>query len=176
MAKDVKIKAMFIFEILGRPPEHVKQTMEELIDKLNELKGIEITSRKVHEPKLVEKEGMKNQNLFTTFAEVGILGDDLNAVMNIVFHTMPSHIEILEPEELSIKNFDLSQTLSILTTKLHRYDEIAKTLAMERNILAKQLQELKGEGENVDDKKVDDKKIKSDKKTSKKSKTKKKKK
>tara|TARA_Y100000310_G_scaffold338432_1_gene428072 strand:+ start:939 stop:1454 length:516 start_codon:yes stop_codon:yes gene_type:complete len=135
-----KIKAMFIFEIIGRPPEHVKKTMEELIDKLSELKGIEISNRKIHEPKPVEKEDVKD--LFSTFAEVEILGEDLNSIINVVFHAMPSHIEIIEPEELSVKNFDLSQTLSILTTKLHRYDEIAKTLAMERNILMNKLKEI----------------------------------
>ena len=41
---DKNIKAMFIFEILGRPPEHIKKTLGELITKLGELSGIEISS------------------------------------------------------------------------------------------------------------------------------------
>jgi hypothetical protein len=122
---DKKIKAMFIFEILGRPPEHVKKTLGELVDKLGELPGIEISNKKIHEPKPVEDENAKG--LFTSFAEVEVLSDNLNDILKLVFHAMPSHIEIIGPEELTFKNFDLSSTLSTLATKLHRYDEIAKT-------------------------------------------------
>jgi len=154
MGKNDNIKAMFIFEILGRPSEHVKKTLGELIEKLGELKDIEISNKKIHEPKPVEKEGA--EGLFTSFAEVEIIADNLNALLNLVFHAMPSHIEIIEPEELTFKNFDLSSTLSTLTTKLHRYDEIAKTLSMEKNVLINKLKELQGEKEKgAEDKKED---------------------
>jgi len=147
-----KIKVLFIFEILGRPPEHIKETMEQLVEKLGELEGIEINSKKIHEPKLIEKEGVKD--LFTAFSEVEILGEDLNAILNVVFHAMPSHVEILSPSELKFKNFDLSSMLSALTVKLHRYDEIAKISIIEKNMLTKKLKEMeekvggmgKGEG------------------------------
>ncbi len=139
MASD-KIKALFIFEILGRPPEHIKETMELLVDKLGELEGVEINSKKIHEPKLIEKEGVKD--LFSAFSEVEILGEDLNAILNVVFHAMPSHVEILSPNELKFKNFDLSSMLSALTVKLHRYDEIAKISIIEKNMLTKKLKEM----------------------------------
>jgi len=69
-----KIRAMFIFEILGRPPEHIKETMSQLVDKLAELPGIEIDKKTVHEPKPVKEENAGKEGnmsgLFTTFAEV----------------------------------------------------------------------------------------------------------
>ena len=135
-----KIRAMFIFEILGRPAEHIKETLSQLVDKLGEFPGIKIDKKKVHEAKPVEQEGVKD--LFTTFAEVEILGDNIDAITNIVFNAMPSHVEIIEPDELTIKNFDLSNFLSSLTVKLHRYDEIAKTITLERNFLVGKLKEL----------------------------------
>ncbi|MDD5740924.1 MAG: hypothetical protein PHH54_02980 [Candidatus Nanoarchaeia archaeon] len=134
-----KIRAMFVFEILGRPPEHVKETISQLVDKLTELPGIEISKKTVHEPKAVED---KNANLFTTFAEVEILGKDLNSLINIIFYAMPSHIEIIEPEEIRFKNFEMSNLLSDLTVKMHRYDEIAKALTIERSMLIGKLKEL----------------------------------
>ena len=137
-----KIKALFIFEILGRPPEHIKETMEQLVDKLGELEGVEINNKKIHEPKPIEKEGVKD--LFSAFSEVEILGEDLNAILNVVFHAMPSHVEILSPSELRFKNFDLSSMLSALTVKLHRYDEIAKISIIEKNIMTKKLKEMEG--------------------------------
>ena len=139
MAED-KIRAMFIFEILGKPAEHIKKTMEDFIDKLMELPGIEVSNRKVHEPKKFEKD----PSLFTTFAEVEVLGKDINNIIALVFYGMPSHVEIIEPEQLILKNFDLSSLLSTLTTKLHRYDEIAKAITIERNILINKLKELQG--------------------------------
>jgi hypothetical protein len=135
-----KIRALFTFEIMGRPAEHIKTTMEELIDKLGELPGISIDRREVHEPKPVENEEAKD--LFTTFSEVEILGDQVDNLIAIVFHAMPSHIEIIEPEEFGFRNFDISNMLTSLTTKLHRYDEIAKAISLERNLLVGKLQEM----------------------------------
>jgi len=140
MEKNETIKAMFIFEILGRPAEHVKETISQLVDKLAEFPGIKINNKKIHEPKLIEDEKIKN--LFTTFAEVEVFGKNLNAILTIVFNTMPSHVEIIEPNEFRFKNFDLSSLLSELTIKLHRYDEIAKAITIERNILANKLKEM----------------------------------
>lgn len=141
-----KIRAMFIFEILGRPPEHIKETMSQLVDKLAELPGIEIDKKIVHDPKPVKEENAnKEENakgLFTTFAEVEILGKDINSLIMVVFYAMPSHVEIIEPEEIRFKNFEMSNLLSDLTVKMHRYDEIAKALTIERNMLIGKLKEL----------------------------------
>ena len=141
-----KIRAMFIFEILGRPPEHIKETMSQLVDKLAELPGIEIDKKTVHEPKPVKEENAGKEGnmsgLFTTFAEVEILGKDINSLITVVFYAMPSHVEIIEPEEIRFKNFEMSGLLSDLTIKMHRYDEIAKILTVERNMLIGKLKEL----------------------------------
>lgn len=147
-----KIRAMFIFEILGRPPEHIKETMSQLVDKLAEIPGIEIDKKTIHEPKPLKEENTDKEknvkgeentsNLFTTFAEVEILGKDINSLITVVFYAMPSHVEIIEPEEIRFKNFEISGLLSDLTVKMHRYDEIAKALMIERNMLIGKLKEL----------------------------------
>jgi len=48
MAK--KIKAKFIFEMLGKPPEYLKESLENHIKSL-ENDDIKIITYKVHEPK-----------------------------------------------------------------------------------------------------------------------------
>lgn len=152
-----KVKALFIFEILGRPAKHIKKTMEQLVDKLGEFDGVEISNKKIYEPKLFKREGVKEKkdikDLFTTFSEVEILGKDLNVILDIVFNAMPSHVEILEPSELRFKNFDLSSMLSALTAKLHRYDEIAKALTFERNILINRLKQMQEKVDELGEKK-----------------------
>jgi hypothetical protein len=141
-----KVRTKFIFEILGKPPEHIKTTMNQFIDKLEEIKEVKIEERVVHEPKLIE-EG-KRSGLYTTFAEVELTTETLAVVVDIVLHMLPSHVEILEPTELKLKNFDLSSLLSNLTIKIHKYDEIAKASLIERDILKKKLDEMQ---EKIDD-------------------------
>jgi len=139
---DQKIKAQFIFEMLGKPADHLKQTLEELLDKLDEQKGIEITSKAIHDPKPFEKEGKQIEGLFTTFADVEIDIDNTDLLIAITLNMLPAHVEVLEPQELKFTNFDLSKILSELTIKMHKYDEVAKALAMERNQLVNQINEL----------------------------------
>jgi hypothetical protein len=155
--RDNKLKSRFIFEILGRPPEHIKLSLEGFINKLGEQKGIKIINSKIHEPKPVENEN--SNDLFTTFAEVELETDNLNAVFGIVLNMLPAHAEIIEPEELRLNNFDLSFILSDLSVKLHKYDEIAKGVLLERNSWINKIKEMEQkimelEGKNKKDKKV----------------------
>jgi hypothetical protein len=150
-----KIKARFIFEILGRPPEHIKKSLEGFIDKLGENKGLEITSRKVHEPKPVEEKNLGD--LFTTFAEVDVAADDINLIFAVVLNMLPAHVEIIEPEEIRLNNFDLSFVLSDLSVKMHKYDEIAKISLLERNNLLNKIRELEQKVRELEGKSKDDK-------------------
>jgi hypothetical protein len=142
-----KIKALFIYEVLGRPPEHIKKALEEFIAKLNEQKGIKVENKKIHEPTACEDEHAKN--LFTTFAEVELSIDNLNLLFSVVYNTLPATVEIMEPGELNIKNFNLSSVLTELTLKLHKYDEVAKTISMEKAGLINIVKELQDEIERL---------------------------
>ncbi len=139
-----QIKALLIYEILGRPPEHIKKAMEDYIEKLNKKDEITLISKKIHEPKLLEpEENQKDaKEVYTTFAEVEISVENINTLFAIVLNTMPANIEILEPSSIRLNNFDLSGVLSELTIKLHKYDEVAKAVTMERNNLAMRLNEI----------------------------------
>ena len=137
-----KIRALFIFEMLGKPPEHIKNSMEKMIDELAKQKGLEIVKREIHEPKIVDnKNDDKENSLYSTFAEVEITTNDLKLIIAIVLNMLPSHVEILEPSDFIIKNFDLSSLMTELTLKMHKYDEIAKVLILERNNLLRRLNE-----------------------------------
>ena len=134
-----KIKAFVIFEMLGRPAEHLKKTLTEFIEKLGGEPGNQIKDKKINEPKKI---GDSQQELYTTFAETEMELKDLPTLFKLIFSYMPSNIEIIEPEELKIKNFDLNVLVNELARRLHQYDEIAKGLALERNFLVQKLQQL----------------------------------
>ena len=145
---ETKIKALFIFEIMGKPPEHLKTALEEYIKKLGENKGVNVTRKEIHEPKPVEKEG--GEGLFTTFAEVEVIVDNLNLIFEITLNMLPAHAEIIEPDNIILKNFDLSGVISNLSIRLHKYDEIAKTITIEKSILLKRLEEMQEKINNLE--------------------------
>ena len=133
-----KIKAVLILEILGKPAEHIKKVLGEIVDNLGKESKITLISKKIADVKeLPEQKG-----IFTTFAEVEI-ESCLDKLMMIIFGYMPSHIEIIYPEDLKINNADLNLFFNELARKLHQYDELAKTMLIEREIIAKQIQEGK---------------------------------
>jgi hypothetical protein len=143
-----KIRALLIFEILGRPPEHIKQALDDYVSQLDKQRGISLVSKTIHEPKLVEEKDSKD--LYTTFAEAEVLIDNMNALLSIVLNMLPSSIEIIQPEELAITNSELTSALTDLTLKLHRYDEVAKTLSIEKENLLNRLREVLQKQKNMD--------------------------
>jgi hypothetical protein len=142
-----KIKARFIFEILGKPAEHIKETLSQMIDKLEEIKGVKISEKTIHEPKLIEDEKVKD--MYTTFAEVEVVSETMNAILAIIFNMFPANVEIIEPETFVVKNFDYSGLLNEVIAKIHRYDEVTKRLLMERNMLVNKIKEMSTQKEEV---------------------------
>jgi len=133
-----KIKSVIILEILGRPENYVKDSLNVILEKLKSEQGIKITDTKTAEPKKIE-----NKDIFSSFAEVEFEADNLAVLINLMFRYMPSHIEIISPERIDMRNADLNSILNDLMLKLHRYDELAKILSIEKNILVKQIVQLK---------------------------------
>lgn len=129
------IKAIAIIEIMGKPADYIKEMMNELLDNLAKEKGVKISNKKTHEPKPLKD----NNEIFTSFAELELDLDDMIALMNVIFNYTPSHIEIIEPENLKVDNTDLNAFFNELIMRLHRYDEIAKSLVMSMRILENQL-------------------------------------
>ena len=186
-----KIRAGIVIEMMGRPAEHIKEVIGQLMDKLGSEKGIEIDKKKVHDPKLVEqkdKEGKiikfpEGRELYSTFAEIDLTADTVIDLVRIVFGYMPSHVEIISPEELRIENLDVSAILTEITQKLHQYDAIAKNAMMQNQMLVNKFRQMQAQGlilqegqqqQQTGEKKKGGKKKKAVKKTNKKKKTSKK--
>lgn len=131
------LRVFLIYEVLGKPAEHIKTALSEFIDKIGQNKGVIIKSKKIMEPKTVEE-----SDLFSTYAEVEAEIDNMGLMFDLVLNTLPSHIEVLTPEDLHLKNFEISSLMSDLTIKMHRYDELAKSLGIERENLISQVKVL----------------------------------
>ena len=58
---------------------------------------------------------------------------------------MPAHVEIISPELITLTNNGLNEMLNELTRRLHGYDEVARTLQVEKEILNRKMKELMGD-------------------------------
>ncbi len=154
-----KIHAILVLEILGRPPEHIKATLVEIVDKMGKEKNVKVINKTIAEPKPVKEE----ENVFTSFAEIEI-ETELAQLLSLIFGYMPSHIDIITPENLRIKNFDLNFFLNELVRRLHQYDELAKAMMIERQMIAKQIQEGKIQAVQGEKKEKEGKEVKAGKK------------
>jgi len=145
------IKALMIIEMIGRPKEHLEETLKEYTKKIGSEKGITLINEKLHEPKKIEhkKEETKDKKevkieteLFSTFAEIEIESKDVTTLMRIIFAYMPSHIEIISPENLELKNIDFNDLFNEVIRKMHEYDGIAKSMIMQNKIMKERFQEI----------------------------------
>ncbi|MBS3083348.1 hypothetical protein J4423_00940 [Candidatus Pacearchaeota archaeon] len=137
------LTAKFIIEILGRPAEHLKAALTELVDKLGSEKGVAVLNKEIHEPKKVEK----TENLWTTFADVEMRFESLPLFFNAIMTYLPAHIEVYEPDSFKLNTFEVNEFANFIVNKLHNYDALAKRMMGERDILISKLEYLRNGGD-----------------------------
>ncbi len=135
----VTITFRAVIEVLGKPPEHVKESMQEYLRKLEEDKRFKILHQESAEMKKQEK-----QDLWAVFAELEIQTTQLENLTIFCLDYMPSTLEIVEPKQLNITDFQFSQFLNDLQTKLHQIDLLAKHVKIENDHLKRNLGALLG--------------------------------
>jgi len=133
-----KILSRIILEVIGKPPEHLIETLKTLIKEMSEEKGITIKEDKIYEPQLIKDQ----KELHTTFAEIEIETVGMLPIIIVLFKYMPSHVEIISPEHISLDNHSWNEALNETTRRLHGYDEVARVIQNENAILEKRLKDL----------------------------------
>lgn len=137
------IRAIMIIEVIGKPPEHLTETLNNLIQQIDEEKGVSVKDKKLNEPVL-----MKDQkDFYISFAEIEVGVEEIMHLTMLMFKYMPAHIEIISPELIALTNNGWNEILNEITRRLHGYDEVAKIIQVEKNILEKKLREALGEKE-----------------------------
>jgi hypothetical protein len=138
MSSENKVRVSFIFDIIGTPPEYLKETLDRIINDINKEKGVQVKDKKINEPILIKD----NKELYTTFAEVEIEAEEIKDVIYLMFKFMPAHVEVISPEHFTISNNLFTEMLSELTRRLHSYEEIVRITQIEKDILEKKLREI----------------------------------
>jgi hypothetical protein len=147
-----KIGVVFILEAIGRPSEHLTEVLKKITDQIAEEKAVTIIDKRVNEPQL-----MKDQkDFFTNFAEIEFEVEGITELILLIYKYMPAHIEITHPENISFSNNNINIALNELARRLHGYDEIARIMQVEKNILEKKIKailEEKSKSEKKEEKK-----------------------
>jgi len=152
--KKQKVQAALIIEVLGKPPEHLVETLKDMVQKIKEEKGVEVISDKINQAsELKEKPGF-----YTNFAEIEVEVESMPYLSLLIFKYMPAHIEVISPEHITITNKDWGDVLNEITRRLHGYDEIARVIQYENQIMKQKLQQLLPPKEGEAPKEKEDKK------------------
>ena len=130
-----KIHIQIILEVLGRPAENVQQALASVVTKLAGEKGVKVLERTFHDPALVPN----SNDLYTAFVEVNLEIDSLEQYFSILFSYMPSHVELIYPERISLDNAALNQFANQVMHRLHNYDAVVKNVIVERDLLLKKI-------------------------------------
>ena len=132
------IRVIFVLEVVGRPPEHLNKTLEDLITKIGDVKGVEVLSKKINEPVPMKE----NKDFFTNFAEVELEVEDCLTLTSLTIDIMPSHVEVLSPELIVLNNTGWNEVLNDTTRKLHGYDEVARVMQVQNQQLQNKVRDL----------------------------------
>lgn len=115
---------------MGKPKEHVDFSMKKYLQNLKENKDYTVVSED-----LADLKKQDDSELWMVFAELEINTEKVDDLISFCFDYMPSLIEIIEPEKLSLGALEISNFLNDLQAKLHSVDMIAKQLKTENDIL-----------------------------------------
>ncbi len=136
-----KVNAVMIVEVLGRPAEYLTETLNSIIQKIREEKGVAVMRTKVNEP--VEMKEQKG--FYSSFAEIEVDADEILYLAILMFKYMPAHVEIISPQNLTLSNFGWNDIFNEIVRRLHEYEGIARILQTEKKILENQLRTIVGD-------------------------------
>ncbi|MEK6938941.1 MAG: hypothetical protein AABX04_07930 [Nanoarchaeota archaeon] len=129
-----KIIFRAILEVIGKPQEHVEEAFKGYLKQLKEDKRYTLLSQELADTKKQEE-----QEMWSIFAELEIETTEIKNLTLFCFDYMPSMIELIEPEELTLSDVEISQFLSDLQGKLHNVDMVAKQTKMESEHLQRNM-------------------------------------
>lgn len=137
LLSEMEILFRAIIEVLGKPQEHVENTMRGYLEKLTHDAKFKLISKNLAEIKKND-----NEELWTIFAEVEVKTTHVSHLTYFCLEYMPSVIEIISPQEVQLTDVDLSQFLSDLQARLHGIDMLAKQMRLENQLWRRNIHDL----------------------------------
>jgi hypothetical protein len=132
IAEEMHIRCKIIIEILGKPKEHVEKTLRMYVDKIKNDSGFIVLNSEF-------ADAQEKGDLWATFVELELVIKGIPKLIAFCFDYMPSSVEILKPEEFSMKKSTVENLLNDLQARLHQVDMIIKQQKNENKFLRKNM-------------------------------------
>ena len=133
-----KITASAIIEVLGSPKEHVNETLNMLVKKLKEDTNFKLLKHEMFDAVAVE-----NTPFWTGFVDIELEFKKFEQLTGFCFDYYPSSVEVIEPENLNIKNNELSILFNDLAARLHKTHQIVKEVHASNIVLADEIKKYR---------------------------------
>ena len=110
-------------EVLGYPEDHVEKVISKVIEKLKNEEGIKVLKEKLQKPEKVK------ENFFASFVELEMKINDFNKLLNFCYDYLPSSLEILDTEKITLPIREFSLGINEMIAKLHHYNLVMSNLS-----------------------------------------------
>ena len=116
-----RIECRAILELLGKPADYIDNTAKNIIATIKKNENYEILNEFLSDTE-------DREHLFSKFIELDLKIKNLPAIFDFCFDFMPSSIEIIKPEKLTLESRDMTAFLSDLQARLHNSDMATKKM------------------------------------------------
>ena len=116
-----------VIEVLGFPDTHVKEVTTKVIEKLKTEEGITTIKTEIHPPEKVK------DRFYSCFAEIEIKVHNFSRLLSFCYDYMPSSLEILDMEKVTMPIREFTFGLNELLERLHTYNITINNLSAQLN-------------------------------------------
>jgi len=130
------LKIRVIFEIVGRPKEHVEQTLKAYIENIKtKEKEIHVLSEDYEPAEALE--GENQEGLFGVMTEVEMLVPNIQKLTWLAINFSPASVEILEPSEITLDQRSAGEWVTDMLARLHEIGMFQKSLTSQNEGLVR---------------------------------------
>ena len=122
------IRCRTIIEVLGKPKEHVESTIKEYTEHIKKDSELVVLNEEFSE---IREQG----KLWSQFVELELVVKGTQKLIGFCFEYMPSSIDVIKPENLSMTSAEISSFVNDLQARLHSVDMVVKKLKGENDFL-----------------------------------------
>jgi hypothetical protein len=132
------LKIKTTFEILGKPKEHVTETLKTYLDNIKKDSRIEIANTYFGDA----EEAEETNGLFSAFAEVDMFVRDTETLTWLAFNFSPASVEVLEPAFMKVEAREMTNWINDLLAQLHELSAVSSRIGDQNKHMVKNMNAL----------------------------------
>lgn len=123
------ISVRALVEVIGFPKEHVDETMGKVLANLKKEEGIKVLKEEIAPAEVVKEQ------MFASFVSVELSFESLKRLHHFCFFYLPSSIELLDANEVTMSASEFTGSMNDLLATLHQYNMVVSNLNAENEVL-----------------------------------------